>query len=602
MMKKGVIFFLFFLFIFASPATALKEFSSSYRVVYQVESRGAAKVRQQISLTNNFSHIYPKEYHLEIGRLAQSITAWDEEGSILKEIKQEKEKTQIKLRFNQQVVGKGKTLSFTLEYFLPNFAVKKGRIWEIILPQINNLDEIEEYQTEIIVPSSFGHLSYASIKPEVSFEGGKTKITFFKNQLRQGAVMIAFGDFQAFDFSLSYYLTNPTNQEGLIKIALPPETNYQEVFYLQISPQPEDVDVDENGNWLALYRLKEKEKIKVQVKGQAKILAEPKPAPFYNQEKNLPLFLRPDKYWETTNPSLVSLAQQLKTPARIYQWVVENLNYDYSFLTEGERKGAWAAFTQKEKNLCTGFTDLFVTLCRAAGIPAREIQGFAYTNNPQIKPLSLKRDVLHAWPEYWDSHNKRWVQVDPTWEKTTGGIDYFHQFDLNHFAFVIHGSESDQPLPPGSYSPQEQEKTVFVDFSSQPILFHDKLSFPQPIKLFIDEEGKLNFSNQALFPLKEVKLTFLGYSFSFLGRPLNLSLFSSSEKEIKKWPLIPPLGKEKASLPSPPLLLNFLLTPHYQLRIEEKDLPPQTVKIKAPSLRKKLQAYFNFGNLSLRKK
>ncbi|NCC70435.1 hypothetical protein EOM09_02540, partial [bacterium] len=38
-------------------------------------------------------------------------------------------------------------------------------------------------------------------------------------------------------------------------------------------------------------------------------------------------------------------------------------------------------------SICTDFTDLFITLARAKGIPAREVQGFAYTNNSKIKPI-----------------------------------------------------------------------------------------------------------------------------------------------------------------------------------------------------------------------
>ena len=91
------------------------------------------------------------------------------------------------------------------------------------------------------------------------------------------------------------------------------------------------------------------------------------------------------------------------------------------------------------------FTDLFITIARSAGIPAREVNGFAYTENPDIQPLSLVNDVLHAWPEYYDSEKGVWIPVDPTWGSTTGGVDYFSKLDLRHFTFVVHGKDSTKP-------------------------------------------------------------------------------------------------------------------------------------------------------------
>jgi hypothetical protein len=100
---------------------------------------------------------------------------------------------------------------------------------------------------------------------------------------------------------------------------------------------------------------------------------------------------------------------------------------------------------------------------------AREINGFAYTQNPKEKPLSLVKDVLHSWPEYYDYDLETWVMIDPTWGSTTGGVDFFTKLDLRHFTFVNHGQSPYQPYPPGSYKlgPNPQ-KDVFVNFGVLP--------------------------------------------------------------------------------------------------------------------------------------
>jgi hypothetical protein len=99
------------------------------------------------------------------------------------------------------------------------------------------------------------------------------------------------------------------------------------------------------------------------------------------------------------------------------------------------------------------FTDVFVAIARAAGIPARQAIGYAYTTNTKLRPLSLVTDVLHAWPEYYDSTLGIWVPIDPTWESTTGGVDYFNKLDFNHIVFAINGIRDDYPYPAGSYRP-----------------------------------------------------------------------------------------------------------------------------------------------------
>jgi hypothetical protein len=131
--------------------------------------------------------------------------------------------------------------------------------------------------------------------------------------------------------------------------------------------------------------------------------------------------------------------------------------------------GAVAALQNPDQAICMEFTDLFIAIARAAGIPAREIDGYAYTENPQLQPLGLVADVLHAWPEYYDKDKGIWIPIDPTWASTSGGIDYFDKLDLRHFAFVVHGESSTTPYPPGSYKlgPNPQ-KDVYVSFGALP--------------------------------------------------------------------------------------------------------------------------------------
>jgi hypothetical protein len=163
------------------------------------------------------------------------------------------------------------------------------------------------------------------------------------------------------------------------------------------------------------------------------------------------------------------LAGELKTPEAIYDYVVKTLKYDFN-RTAGTntRYGALNALESPDSAVCREFTDLFIALARAGGIPTREVNGFAYTANTKQRPLSLSQDVLHAWPEYYDSDKRTWIMVDPTWGSTTGGVDYFNTLDFDHIAFVVKGSDDTYPIPAGGYKSQEQKtlKDVNVSFAS----------------------------------------------------------------------------------------------------------------------------------------
>ena len=205
----------------------------------------------------------------------------------------------------------------------------------------------------------------------------------------------------------------------------------------------------------------------MKVNGRAKVLLRPKKQKLSQKERKE--YLKEQPFWQTTDKRIKELALELKTPYKIYKYVVDNLKYDFKRLQTGmPRLGALGVLKNPSSAVCLEFTDLFIALARAAGIPAREVNGFAYTQNSKERPLSLVKDVLHAWPEYYDSDMQTWVMVDPTWENTTGGTDYFYTLDFDHLAFVIKGISSTYPIPAGAYkiSNNQTARDVIVEFGN----------------------------------------------------------------------------------------------------------------------------------------
>jgi len=498
-----LMFFILYSLFFVSPVFAA-EFSSSYHVTYKVKESGITTVINQIGLTNLKSNLYVREYNISIGSEGiENIQGFDSLGNLQLEIVKKEGKTEIRAVFNEKVVGEGKVLTFTISYDTYGIAVKQGRVWEINIPKPSKDKVASSYKITLSVPPSFGQPAYLKPKPAYG-------LTWTSEQ-SSSAITVAFGQFQSFDFDLSYRLKNSSLVPGLYQIPLPPDTSYQKVILETLSPLPKNVIVDEDGNWLAQYQLLPQQSIKIVATGSAFVFLEKRPDfPLLNFS-NDEAFLSEQKFWEKDAQEIVELAEKLKTPEEIYQYVVKTLSYDADRIGKGgERLGAKKILNEPERATCMEFTDLFIALCRAAGIPAREINGFGFSNNPDLQSFSLVEDVLHSWPEYFDSARQIWVPVDPTWEKTTKGIDYFNNFDFNHFAFVIHGASSETPVAPGAYRLlDEKTKSVKITFSQKEQLKTEAVpelvvNFPQKAVAGGQIKGKITVKNpgpQALYDL-----------------------------------------------------------------------------------------------------
>ncbi len=289
---------------------------------------------------------------------------------------------------------------------------------------------------------------------------------------------------------------------------MPPSTNYQEIFITEINPRPINVIRDKDGNWLAEYKLFPAQKLDIIVNGVVQMSLIPKQQELSAEE--LKEYTKKQPFWETDSATIKALAEELKTPQAIYDYVVKTLTYDFSRVTDDRpRLGAAESLKNPNSAVCREFTDLFVTLTRAAGIPAREVDGFAYTENARQRPLSLAQDILHAWPEYYDKEKKTWIMVDPTWGSTTGGVDYFNVLDFDHFTFVKKGQDSDYPIPAGGYKFLEGKnaKDIRVGFAnSLPVTQMDaavSTDFPSVSIAGLPIKGKIimkNTGSQELTP------------------------------------------------------------------------------------------------------
>lgn len=95
---------------------------------------------------------------------------------------------------------------------------------------------------------------------------------------------------------------------------------------------------------------------------------------------------------------------------RISTWIYSSLEYDLSY--SGRMLPSDEVYKIR-KGTCDEFTNLFLAMCRAAGIPGRYVAGIIY---------SKEGWGYHAWAEVYLG---KWIPVDPTWNEI-GWLDATH--------------------------------------------------------------------------------------------------------------------------------------------------------------------------------
>lgn len=485
MRKLFIAFIIFIIFIptILPPKAFADEpkFSTRLDITYEVSENGETTVKSNGKITNLTSNYLVSKYFFTVSNLdIFEVYARNNSGELKTQTIRDGENTKIEVDFNEKVAGKNKTLNFYLEYKTLVTAKKNGLVWDITIPRMDTSNEMLDYSTTLIMPENAGPMMFSSPKP-ISKDSQDEKTTYYfgYNTLDSG-LSAAFGEFQLMDFDLNYNLENISPLPKKQSLAIPSDIrSRQEINIKSITPKPDNVSIDIDGNYIAEFLLKSFEKIDIKVLGQAKI---------YNREINMALSGKVSKipesfkylteenlYWEVSDLKIQKIAKELTSNEKtitskafkIYNYVAYELKYSNERLTKNdfERYGAKNALLNKDSAMCMEYSDLFITLARASGIPAREIDGFALTQSKSLMPTgeNEKLDILHSWAEFYDP-NLGWVQIDPTWGSTSG-LDFFTKLDTNHLAFVRRGVSSELPLIPGSHIEGDTRQKVFVAFS-----------------------------------------------------------------------------------------------------------------------------------------
>jgi len=237
--------------------------------------------------------------------------------------------------------------------------------------------------------------------------------------------------------------------------------NQRDVEYISIDPQPDQIvtrDID--GNQIEYWDLSE-EIVKhrdIAITRRIRFKAyetafriDPKKIGAYDTDDPLyRYYTRTQEFMELT-PEVISLAKEIVkgetnpflNARAIYSWCVDNITYKYP-----PNRGIRFSLPRRSGDCgCYGF--IFVSLCRAVGIPARMVNGHW---------ACAAKMNYHVWAEFY-LPNYGWIPADPTvgriaresTGKFAGGGDAFYYFgNLDSGRFISSKGTSIQlyPSPP----------------------------------------------------------------------------------------------------------------------------------------------------------
>ena len=239
--------------------------------------------------------------------------------------------------------------------------------------------------------------------------------------------------------------------EGQTKVWMPIPTQWdtqKDIQLLNFTPEPSDIFIESRGNHIVFWEniLEHgtptifEEELELSILQKLWQIEEDLIGNYDPLDPVLNMYLGSSEYIQTDNPILQEAANSVVgtetnpyiKAKQLFNFVVEHM----SGFTEGIND-ALGAFNSQQGE-CGGYSNLFIALCRAVGVPARPITGIV-----GIKEGSYywaNGDVYtHGWAEFY-LPNYGWVSADPTYAElsnaNTLGIAYGDRLILSKGADI----------------------------------------------------------------------------------------------------------------------------------------------------------------------
>lgn len=200
---------------------------------------------------------------------------------------------------------------------------------------------------------------------------------------------------------------------------------YQKIIAEEFSIEPIAINESNNGNRIAIFdisNIKPGSKITIVAEYKIKVYGSNWPDSTNHLHLNHPeIYLSPGPKIESSSPEIKAIAQNIINQVDNYDEVaIAQAAFDYTKKTlkydlyaPSVNQGALSAL-ENGAGSCVEFASLFVAITRAAGVPARIVNGFADKVAPLSKADNITNlDSRHQWAEFF-VEGKGWIPADPT--------------------------------------------------------------------------------------------------------------------------------------------------------------------------------------------
>jgi len=492
------------------------------------------QVTYDISLTNLETEVLADTFTLFLKNSSPDNITAEEAGSRLPlEVTVGANGTIVEVTFPEPLAGVNKTRRFQVRFSDRGIATKTGDVWDVLVPEISSIDMFDDFTLVLEVPKAYGKEVAVSPEPATRDDSGNYTYSFAKQALRHGGVSAAYGEFQVQFFNFNYLLP----QDG--KLALPPDTPFQKIMYVDIAPSPLRIETDEVGNWIGHFDPSSGQSVKVS--GAAQLFTAPR-RDLPKKEEDLDMYLLPTGVWQTGD-ELIQTYAATRTLSELYEEVAELLSFDESPVRPGPpRYGAVGALAQPDRARSLEYTDLFVALARASGSPARATVGYAEPPEGTRGVLSLSKGNLHAWAEYYSAETETWELIDPMWRVFTRDLRRITLFT------DAHGDYSRIPLVTkasvftGSLPEDRNERIALEMVGARTLPFFDGAVdivvknvgsvavYNEEVDVLFDDQKELTLPITSLPPFSEKRVR-VSVPIGFLGREMPSEIAATHKEQ-----------------------------------------------------------------------
>jgi transglutaminase-like putative cysteine protease len=394
--------------------------------------------------------------------MQNSIEVTSEDGQkITPLINRKGETIEVKVAFPRDI-RTNESYSFNLRYRTQDLVEHSGNLYDIYVPafakdfQFVSTEDAVSYTTTVLVPVSMGPLNFAIPDKDVIRDGEFWRVNIETTDLVGRFAWIQLGTTQFYEFTITQEYFVGSNSPFLFntyEIVIPRNFQVsqikQEVLFKNFDPAPEQVRRDSQGNLIAIYTLPANESGVIKISGYARIEQTKEDiransGTIADIPSELLQLTKPAEFWEVDSPEIAKKAAELKANEtnvyklveKTYLNIVNSIDYtDVERFGIVPRRGALATL-RGGAAVCMEYSDLFIALMRAQGVPARAAYGHGY--DPRV---SANEQVGHQWAEVYFPGIQDWVAVDVTWGESgqvlIGG-------DLNHLYTHIAEASPDQ--------------------------------------------------------------------------------------------------------------------------------------------------------------